>query len=335
MRELGETLRRQREKLGLDLDQVERMTKIRKRYLIALEEGDWDVLPGEVYGRGFVRSYAEALGLDGLALLQAMDERRRRIGYSPDTEPRNGDNVEDQRPDEAVEERPRDITNTQPRSSADAAPLTRPRGGAGRASRKTPVLGIRGLPSGSGQIAIVVLILAALGVGWLYMNHSHGGSPSTDSNGTATSNTAGTSSGHANTGTTHAGNATAGPQNTANATNHAKAKKPAKPAVKVTTLPYQGGVQKYLVQTTDPLQVQLKAVKSRCWTKVVADGQTVNASDMVQMGDTRTWKANSTMTIILGAAYAVTLQINHQSVTLPAVNGAVTVQIEKTTASAG
>lgn len=70
MRELGQVLRTQREELGLELNELENRTKIRKRYLIALEEGDWTILPGEVYARGFVRSYAEALGLDGRDLLQ-------------------------------------------------------------------------------------------------------------------------------------------------------------------------------------------------------------------------------------------------------------------------
>lgn len=70
MRELGQVLRTQREELGLELNELESRTKIRKRYLIALEEGDWTILPGEVYARGFVRSYADALGLDGRDLLQ-------------------------------------------------------------------------------------------------------------------------------------------------------------------------------------------------------------------------------------------------------------------------
>ncbi|MCL6637382.1 MAG: DUF4115 domain-containing protein [Alicyclobacillus sp.] len=66
---LGAVLRTQRETLGLSLDQVQTQTKIRKRYLTALEAGDWRVLPGDVYARGFVRSYAAALGLDGRELL--------------------------------------------------------------------------------------------------------------------------------------------------------------------------------------------------------------------------------------------------------------------------
>lgn len=70
MIELGQLLKERRVVLGMDLEDVERRTKIRKRYLEALESGDWSVLPGEVYARGFVRSYAECVGLDGLELLE-------------------------------------------------------------------------------------------------------------------------------------------------------------------------------------------------------------------------------------------------------------------------
>ncbi|WP_290586738.1 RodZ domain-containing protein [Alicyclobacillus sp.] len=71
MRTLGDRLREQRLRQGMDLDTLQAVTKIRKRYLEAIEAGDWSVLPGDVYARGFVRSYAEAVGLDGRALLEA------------------------------------------------------------------------------------------------------------------------------------------------------------------------------------------------------------------------------------------------------------------------
>lgn len=56
-------LRSAREARGLDHERVERDTRIRARYLAALERGAWDELPGEVYAKGFVRSYARYLGL--------------------------------------------------------------------------------------------------------------------------------------------------------------------------------------------------------------------------------------------------------------------------------
>ena len=61
---LGTVLRTAREARFIDLARVERDTKIRVRYLSALERGDYRDLPGSVYTRGFLRNYGLYLGLD-------------------------------------------------------------------------------------------------------------------------------------------------------------------------------------------------------------------------------------------------------------------------------
>ena len=61
---LGEVLRAAREAKGLELPRVERETKIRERYLSALERGEYRELPGAVYTKGFLRNYGAYLGLD-------------------------------------------------------------------------------------------------------------------------------------------------------------------------------------------------------------------------------------------------------------------------------
>lgn len=61
---LGEVLRGAREAKGVDLPRVERDTKIRARYLSALERGEYRELPGPVYTKGFLRNYGLYLGLD-------------------------------------------------------------------------------------------------------------------------------------------------------------------------------------------------------------------------------------------------------------------------------
>jgi cytoskeletal protein RodZ len=61
---LPERLYAARERKGVDLYRAERDTKIRARYLAALERGDWKELPGAVYTKGFLRNYALYLGLD-------------------------------------------------------------------------------------------------------------------------------------------------------------------------------------------------------------------------------------------------------------------------------
>lgn len=64
MTELGQKLKEAREAKGLSLDQLQEMTKIQKRYLVSIEEGNYSALPGEFYVRGFIKQYAEAVGLD-------------------------------------------------------------------------------------------------------------------------------------------------------------------------------------------------------------------------------------------------------------------------------
>ncbi|GIP46596.1 helix-turn-helix domain-containing protein [Paenibacillus sp. DXFW5] len=69
MSELGQQLREARLARGLSLDDVQEMTKIRKRYLEAIEMGDYKVLPGSFYVRAFIKTYAETVGLDADELL--------------------------------------------------------------------------------------------------------------------------------------------------------------------------------------------------------------------------------------------------------------------------
>jgi cytoskeleton protein RodZ len=72
--EIGPTLREARIRHKIDLTEIEERTKIRVRYLRALENEEWDLLPGPTYTRSFIRTYALALGLDGERL--ADDFRR-------------------------------------------------------------------------------------------------------------------------------------------------------------------------------------------------------------------------------------------------------------------
>ena len=69
MAEMGERLRRARVERHLTLEEAEAATKIRARYLRALEEEDYEELPEPVFARGFLRTYARYLGLDPSELL--------------------------------------------------------------------------------------------------------------------------------------------------------------------------------------------------------------------------------------------------------------------------
>ena len=62
--EFGERLRAERERIGITLETMSAQTKVNLRHLEALERGDYRVLPGGVFRRGFVRAYLKAVGLD-------------------------------------------------------------------------------------------------------------------------------------------------------------------------------------------------------------------------------------------------------------------------------
>ncbi len=77
---VGATLREARNRRKIDLAEVEAATKIRVRYLRAMENEEWDLLPGDAYARGFVRTYAAFLGLDAERLAEQLRRRGRGAG---------------------------------------------------------------------------------------------------------------------------------------------------------------------------------------------------------------------------------------------------------------
>lgn len=76
MARLGETLRAQREKKGITLEQAASDTRIREKFLKGLEDSDYQTLPGTVYTKGFLRNYAEYLELDAEELVAQFHQER-------------------------------------------------------------------------------------------------------------------------------------------------------------------------------------------------------------------------------------------------------------------
>jgi hypothetical protein len=75
MFDIGSSLREARLRQDLDFPELEERTKIRPKYLRALEDERFDILPAPTYVRGFLRSYAEALGLDGQPFVDEYNSR--------------------------------------------------------------------------------------------------------------------------------------------------------------------------------------------------------------------------------------------------------------------
>src|ERR1700691_2306356 len=78
MADIGATLREARMRAHIDITEVETRTKIRAKYLRAMENEEWDLLPGEVYVKSFLRTYGEYLGLDTRQLVDDFNQRYER-----------------------------------------------------------------------------------------------------------------------------------------------------------------------------------------------------------------------------------------------------------------
>lgn len=103
---IGKKLHDARVAKGYTLDDLQKNTKIQKRYLIAIEDNDFDALPGEFYVRAFVKQYADSVGLDGSELLSQFDTKL------PDTEdPEYVDRVNSDNPETRSAQRKVDQRN--------------------------------------------------------------------------------------------------------------------------------------------------------------------------------------------------------------------------------
>jgi cytoskeleton protein RodZ len=94
MSDIASQLRTARTDAGIDIATAEYATKIRSKYLRALESGDWAALPEETSAKSFLRTYGDYLGLDGRALVEMFKAGQVSVGdpssYAP-TAPYGGE----------------------------------------------------------------------------------------------------------------------------------------------------------------------------------------------------------------------------------------------------
>jgi len=312
MRELGRILREKRESVGLDLDALHAQTKIRKRYLMALEEGDWTVLPGDVYARGFVRSYAEALGLDGLQLLHDHVD-----GHAQQTEanmqaPSSQNSPETILGTSILE--PSKTTKASAKSESLKRPMPKTR------SPQTKLLSSRKL-GGVSQVAVVAAALVVIAGVWIALRHPNAAPPTTALNNNVTNSTTQISPTTTNS-TSSSGTA----NNTSNSTGRADGS-----TAQISPGPFQNFQEVYTVSTTQPLTINLTSMNGDCWIKVTVDGTVVDPNDTITGGQTKSWTAKQNVAIRLGHVSGMQLQINGQPVVLPTTQNAIDVIINKST----
>lgn len=115
---IGEQLRKAREAKGLSISDIEKATKIQSRYLEAIENNDFDKLPGDFYVRAFIRQYAQIVGLNGKELLsqyqgEVANEVTSEVSQ-PEESPAQEVHEEEPAPVEPAETKPARISASRP-----------------------------------------------------------------------------------------------------------------------------------------------------------------------------------------------------------------------------
>lgn len=93
MQKLAQELKEAREKSGITIEQINSKTRIDKRYLAAIEAGNFEIMP-EVYIRAFIKEYANTVGLDGSQILKNYDKAKKGLDFDEKNDVENEDNDE-------------------------------------------------------------------------------------------------------------------------------------------------------------------------------------------------------------------------------------------------
>ena len=308
--QLGQILRARRESLGLTVEDIEERTKIRKRYIEALESGQWDVLPGRVYARGFVRSYAEVLGLDGSELLEKYvdggDPGSVEQGTKAESPSLTSEGRSANRKPAARMVEPRSLNEIErTRSRAHERPE--------RSRRETYDRPVRSVGSWVGQGLLIVGALVVVGGLYVLLHHHHG----QVTHGTNTT----TSSPQKTQATKPAAHQTAPPKRTTQPIQKAQ--------TVVVALPYANGMYTYKVLHAASLQVVVTVNSGELWFSATADGQAVAPNVILNQGQSKSFSAQNNVTFHLGHVQGVSITVDGQPVQLPNITWAPMVVIER------
>ena len=283
--QVGLTLKKTREEFGLTHEDVERATKIRVRYLEAMERDDYDALPGAVYAQGFLKTYANYLDLNGEKLSRELRNRRGandeplRNSPSPDKERRR---------------------ENRPTASGRFRRARR---------RRIPIVAILG--------AVLAFIVLAVVVAGLYFVGLQASRSSEDSSQTPAGaegepaagasdpeNPAGGTSDEGAGGSAAPaeppGQGTTGAQETTGAGEDA----PPAPPEPATTAPIES-------PPPESLTMELRVQGNISWLNIESDGEVV-FSQVAESGFAQTFEANDSITVWSGNAGAVFISVNGQ-----------------------
>ncbi|CAN5515434.1 helix-turn-helix domain-containing protein [soil metagenome] len=273
---IGALLEKTRQDLGLTHEDVERVTKIRVRYLEAMERDDYDSLPGLVYSQGFLKTYANYLDLDGEALSQELKSRH--------------DVHEQGHLQRASSERPRKRGAGEGRSSLGAGRRQRPR------PRMFSVLTVVGA-----ALAFVVLAIVVAGLYFVGLRASDSANSSSEkpasAEGTpvATTNSSRTPNAPPTAEELTRSTTTDEPVHQTPGTTKAILPEPAPPEPP----PPEG------------IEMEVRVEGNISWLNIEADGNVV-FEQVAESGFSQTFKARESITVWSGNAGAVFISVNGQ-----------------------
>ena len=146
---VGYTLRQERERQNLSVNDIEEGTSIRATYIEAIENGEYDKLPGKVYTKGFIKNYAKFLGLDTDAVAKEFAADMNELESTPET------------PQDAEE------STKQPEKPAEVKSVKQERKPLGHSVQET-----NSRSSSKLIVAAIVLIAALAGSAWAFLSNS-------------------------------------------------------------------------------------------------------------------------------------------------------------------
>ncbi|HEY3315837.1 MAG TPA: helix-turn-helix domain-containing protein [Bacillota bacterium] len=308
---VGDLLRRTRESKGISLAQAQLDTKIRTKYLEALEAGKDGETPGEAYFKGFLRFYGNYLGLDGINLVTKYKEIKAAevLGGREGTGGRNDSGARSSRAHREPRPAPSPASppGTTPtmvrptrvkRAQGPQRPSQRPRSAGEEGERRRHA---RRKRSPVVLIVISLLILGGLGyVGWRYLDHWQAANPprSGENGPTGAGQTGGAAPG-GSSGSAGGSTPVTGSPGTQPVPDFSKLVLEGRQTDQETTI--------YTLSVTEVV-VTLKA-NERCWVRAVADGQTVN-EEVLEAGREMEWSAKDRFELRMGNPGGVSLAVN-------------------------
>ncbi|MBP3721698.1 MAG: helix-turn-helix domain-containing protein [Selenomonadaceae bacterium] len=281
---LGEVLRKARENQNLTIEDLERETSIRKAYIAAIEEEDFDALPSDVYIKGFIRNLSRFLHTDGDALIsEFIDMRKAKISEEKGEVPPK------------IEEN--DITNNIKSENISLSI-------AQRRSKKV---------NKSNFFVAALLILALIGAGAFYfMNKNEVALPSLNLSSNEKTDDAKNEKNKQIEKTQNTEKKTETPVKT-------ESPKVEQPKETQNTQPAQNTPSVASQNAATPESAPTKGVEviagleGNCWVRVTVDGNVV-FEDIAADGSVHTWKGNDKIEIIAGNAGAMNITHNGKNV---------------------